>query len=200
VVSAPRHSTLRVAVLGVACCLVALVGAGLARSLASRADDAGWASGPPSVRQSVDALTAVGRQAFDADDLRGAARAFGAAVELAPDDARALFNLGTVRSAQGDASAAVDLLRRAVTVDPGFVDAQYNLGVASAAAGDRTGARLAYESVLRNRPGDSNAAWNLGLLLYQDGRRAQARDLLRHAVAQDPALSARLPADVSLTP
>lgn len=180
--------------------MVVLISAALARSLASRSDDAGWASGPPSVEQSVDALTVVGRKAFDNGDLHGAAGAFGAAVEIAPDDPRVLFNLGTVRSAQGDAAAAVDLLRRAVAMDPGFVDAQYNLGVASAAIGDRTGARLAYEAVLRNRPGDSNAAWNLGLVLYEDGRRAQARDLLRQAVAQDPALAARLPADVTLTP
>lgn len=194
-----RRSRL-VAVLALVGCTSVLASVVLVNAVAERSDDTGWAAGPPPVGQSVDALTAIGRQSFDAGDLSAAADGFAAALSLAPDDAPSLFNLGTVRTAQGNPSAAVVLLERAVAADPSMVDAQYNLGVAAADAGDDATARLAYEAVLQARPDDANANWNLGLLLYADGHAGRARDLLRRAVAVDPALAARLPANVKIAP
>ena len=196
--SGVRRRPRLVAALALVGCASVLAGVAVVNGLSARNGDAGWAAGAPSVGQSVDALTALGRQSFDAGDLSAAAEAFGAALGLVPDDAQSLFNLGTVRTAQGDPAAAVVLLERALTADPSLVDAQYNLGVAAAAAGDAVTAQRAYEAVLRARPDDANATWNLGLLLYEDGQTGRARDLLRRAVAIDPALATRLPADVRI--
>lgn len=51
-------------------------------------------------------------------DWKGSEGEFKRAVELAPDDGEALFQLGVVRASQGDLVQAVQLTRRALKLDP----------------------------------------------------------------------------------
>lgn len=51
-------------------------------------------------------------------DWRGSEAAFERAVELAPDDGEALFQLGVVRASQGDLGQAVALTQKALKFDP----------------------------------------------------------------------------------
>ena len=51
-------------------------------------------------------------------DWRGSEAEFKRAVELAPDDGEALFQLGVARASQGDLTQAVELTRKALMLDP----------------------------------------------------------------------------------
>ena len=51
-------------------------------------------------------------------DWQGSEAEFRRAVELAPDDGEALFQLGVARASQGDLAQAVDLTRKALKLDP----------------------------------------------------------------------------------
>ncbi|MCX6434303.1 MAG: tetratricopeptide repeat protein [Actinobacteria bacterium] len=143
-------------------------------------------------------LIADGLTAYRAGDLVAAAEAFSEAIALAPDDAVAAYDLGTVREAQGDESAARDLYTRATELDPTFADAHFNLAVSQAAAGQDTAAISSYRRVLELQPDRSAALWNLGLLLHASGEPDEAVALLQQAVDLDPTLASRLPEGIDL--
>nr|MDQ3040063.1 tetratricopeptide repeat protein [Pseudomonadota bacterium] len=51
-------------------------------------------------------------------DWKGSEAEFKRAVELAPEDGEALFQLGVARASQGDLAQAVELTKKALTLDP----------------------------------------------------------------------------------
>ena len=148
--------------------------------------------------QQSQTLIADGLAAYRAGDLTAAAEAFSQAITLAPEDAVAAYDLGTVRDAQGDAAAARDLYTRAVELDPAFTDAHFNLAVSQATAGQDALAIASYRQVLDLEPDRSTALWNLGLLLHASGQRDEAVSLLKQAIELDPGFASRLPAGIDL--
>lgn len=147
---------------------------------------------------SIATLLDEGIAAYGAGDLDGAEQAFAAAIAIDPENALAVFDLGTVRDARGDTAGARDLYARAVEIDPEFADAHFNLAVAQASLGDSGGAAISYQRTIELQPTRSAALWNLGLLLYDDGQLVDARALLNAAIALDPTLADRVPENVEL--
>ncbi len=144
------------------------------------------------------ALVAEGLAAYRAGDLTAAADAFGQAIELTPEDAVAVYDLGTVREAQGDPAAARELYTRAVELDPSFADGHFNLAVSQAAAGEDQAAIASYRRLLDLDPQRPSALWNLGLLLHSTGDEDEAVVLLRKAIDLDASFAPRLPAGIDL--
>jgi Flp pilus assembly protein TadD len=102
-------------------------------------------------------------------------------------DASIHFNLGLVRSRQGDWSAAAASFRTAAELSPNLVEAHLQLGISSERIGNPGAAVTAYERVLELDPSRTEAANNLAWLLatapgdgHRDGRRAV--ELARRAV------------------
>lgn len=69
----------------------------------------------------------AGRQLLAAGDLAGARERFEEALRLLPGDPVVLNNLATVRAAQGDYRAALDILASAQAAAPGRADINENL-------------------------------------------------------------------------
>ena len=91
-----------------------------------------------------------------------------------------------VRLQQGDAAAAVDLLREAVLHDPDSAYLRIRLGEAHVEAGDFDAAAEAARAALQAQPGDVDAMRLLALVLDLSGDRAQAEDVLRRALETAP--------------
>ncbi|MCE9603602.1 MAG: tetratricopeptide repeat protein [Planctomycetia bacterium] len=81
------------------------------------------------------------------------------AVELSPDNAKALADLGSSYLSAGKIALAVEMSERAVRSDPNSVDARANRALALAAAGKTHAARVEYERALKLlSPGSARAA------------------------------------------
>ncbi|HET9766616.1 MAG TPA: tetratricopeptide repeat protein, partial [Thermoanaerobaculia bacterium] len=82
---------------------------------------------------------------------------------------------------------AVDAGRRLVAVVPASADAHYQLGIASLLDGDAVAAERELRRVLELSPRHVRAMNDLAVLLRDAGRTAEAAELLRRALAIDPA-------------
>jgi Flp pilus assembly protein TadD len=119
-------------------------------------------------------------------DLEGAAAELRRALELAPDLVGAMANLGAIALQQGRTGEAVTVLRRAVEKDPGNVESRTNLIVALGTSGDLEGARallVKAEEQGQRVPLFYNA---LAYALLVNGRRDEALETVRRALALDP--------------
>ncbi len=103
---------------------------------------------------------------------RDAAACYRQALELDPNHARALVNLGNCLEADGHLAAAKELYVRAARVDPKLAVAPLNLGIVRAVEGDRAGAREALLNAVAVRPTLGTAHYHLALL--DDARRDPA--------------------------
>jgi len=108
------------------------------------------------------------------------------ALTVDPDNARALHLLGLLRLQQGDAQAAMPLLRRAAGRDPADADCRNRLGAAYAALGNRIEAARAYRGALALDPDHAEAHSNLGMLLAESGDVDAAVEEYRRAIAAAP--------------
>ncbi len=106
------------------------------------------------------------------------------AVELEPQNARYLNNLGYALLAHGDARGALPFLVRAVREDPTSARARNNLGFAYGRTGDF--GRAAQQFALGGSAAETQS--NLGLAYELDGNRAQASAHYREALRLDPSL------------
>jgi tetratricopeptide (TPR) repeat protein len=111
---------------------------------------------------------------------------FRAAVRVAPDSVRALFNYGAACEARGHDDEAVAAYRKAIGLWPDFGDAHYNLAGIEARRKRWEDAVEHYLSALRLQPGNVQYLVNLARSLTALGRGAEARDYLRRAIVVDP--------------
>ena len=88
------------------------------------------------------------------EDVAGARRAALAAVALAPDDARATYNLGVVAQREGHFNEAREAYLHTLRSDPRSYAARFNLAVLTKDAGALGEARHHLEVLLRQFPGD----------------------------------------------
>lgn len=117
------------------------------------------------------------------------AKALGAyqqAVELDQGNADLHNNLGALYKAQRQFDEAHASYERAMQLDPRHVSAHNNMGLLYAEKGDRPGAITYYIKALELLPGDASARRLLGTTYYAMGRIADAGEVYRQWLAQEP--------------
>ena len=95
------------------------------------------------------------------------------ALELKPDNVKALNNLGLALAGQGKLDEAVDGYRRAVELKPDHANAHNNLGLALMNQGKLDEAVTAYRKALELEPDHANAHNNLLLCMNYDAQTSQ---------------------------
>lgn len=100
----------------------------------------------------------------------------GLALELQPDNAKALNVLGVALRALGRAGEAEIAYRRALTAHPGFVDAWCNLANTLVILGRKDEGRAAYDEALKLQPAFEHALNARGQLNMQSARYKDAAD------------------------
>ena len=115
---------------------------------------------------------------------RDATACYRRALELDPNHARALVNLGSCLEQDGHLAAAKELYDRAAKVDPELALAPLNLGIVHAVEGDRARARQALRNAIALDPMLGTAHYHLALL--DDAKRDPAAVLdLERLLARD---------------
>lgn len=113
----------------------------------------------------------------------------------------AWINYGSLKKAQGDFEAAVQLFQQAVDADPGQAIAHYNLGTAHRARGYLDEAIAAYRQAIALNPTYPEAYQNLGVALFKLGQLPEAVQAFQRAIALydaiDPATAASLRQGIS---
>ena len=100
--------------------------------------------------------------------------AYEKAVELNPDAAGALVNLGTIYYRMGKLEKAEKLYSRAVKSDPEYALAEFNLGNLYEERGDPRKARDHYLAAVKLNPQYADAYFNLALVSEQTGEQMRA--------------------------
>jgi tetratricopeptide (TPR) repeat protein len=110
---------------------------------------------------------------------------FRQAIDLEPNMAAALTNLGNLVYRQGEVEEARKLYERALEHDPNQPEARYNLANLLEDLGDTEGAVTELRKVCAAAPDFADAHYNLGLMLAQLGGTAQARQHLERYIELD---------------
>jgi tetratricopeptide (TPR) repeat protein len=134
-------------------------------------------------------LGGVGDAARDAGRPGEAVAAYRAALEVTPDAAPLLRNLGLALAAQGDWSAAMRAYQHSLQIDPRVPLGEVNLALALEQQGNSAGARAAYERAIAGDPTAAVPYLNIGTMLLREERAAEARPWLEKALARDPGLA-----------
>ena len=101
-------------------------------------------------------------------------QAYQKAVDLNPEAAGALVNLGTIYFRMGKLTKAENLYRRAVDSDPDYALAEFNLGNLYDEQGDARQARDHYLAALKLNPQYADALFNLALVSEHTGEQMRA--------------------------
>lgn len=108
----------------------------------------------------------------------------------------AWINYGSLKKAQGEFDAAVELFQQAVEADPTLAIAHYNLGTAHRGRGYLDEAIAAYHQAIALNPNYAEAYQNLGVALFKLGQIPEALKAFQRAIALydaiDPATAASL--------
>jgi Flp pilus assembly protein TadD len=108
------------------------------------------------------------------------------AIRIEPAHAKAHFNLGLVRAAQGRQAEAIAAYGQAIALEPTGAEAHYNLGVLLAGADRLDDAVAEYRRAVAIRPDYTEAYNNLGVALGRQGRISEAVDAFRRSLAITP--------------
>ena len=100
--------------------------------------------------------------------------AYEKSIELNPNAAGSLVNLGTIQFHMRHWKKAETYYQRAITADPDYSLAHFNLGNLFDEKGDREHAQQAYFEALRINPQYADAHYNLALLYQGEGDSAKA--------------------------
>ncbi len=100
--------------------------------------------------------------------------AYKKAIELNPDAAGALVNLGTISFRARKLREAEGLYKRAVTADPDYALAHFNLGNLNDELGNTEVARKFYQDAIKLNPRYADAFFNLALLHEKNNEILQA--------------------------
>ena len=109
------------------------------------------------------------------------------AIELDPQDAGALTNLGAATLEKGDPQAAAAYLERALKADPGSTDAMVNLANSFVKREKGTEALAWFRKAVEADPYHSTAHTGLGLQLARERKLAEAMKHLKRAIHLNPA-------------
>jgi tetratricopeptide (TPR) repeat protein len=108
------------------------------------------------------------------------------AVELEPDNAELLVNLGAILQSQKRHGEAIDCYHQALAKDGSALKAHINLGVALMASGEGNAAIAAAEHAQELAPDSAEVQALLGQVLSAEGRFAEAEEACRRRVALTP--------------
>jgi tetratricopeptide (TPR) repeat protein len=122
-------------------------------------------------------------------ELPQAEKEFKRAMELDPDYAATMANLGALYGRNGRLREAVEVLTRAVRKDPENVESWVNLGAAQGRLGRSREAIEALETARRKGVRTTTLFNALGLAYLQDRRRDKAIEYFRESLAIDPTQS-----------
>ncbi|UCG98341.1 MAG: tetratricopeptide repeat protein, partial [Burkholderiales bacterium] len=111
-------------------------------------------------------------------------------VELAPDDAEALCNLGMALHEIGELPQAEDSLRQAIAMKPDLVEAHHNLGRLLLERGRLAEAEPCLRRALELKPDLAAALNTLAAVLLRSGRAAEAEGHLQRALSLQPGMRA----------
>jgi tetratricopeptide (TPR) repeat protein len=139
-------------------------------------------SGTTAYRHFVEACAAE-----DRGESELAEHLFRQAIDLEPNMAAALTNLGNLLYRQGEVTEARKLYERALEHDPTQPEARYNLANLLEDIGDLEAAVTELRKVCALAPEFPDAHYNLGLMLAQLGGAAQARQHLERYLELDNA-------------
>ncbi len=123
--------------------------------------------------------------AEDRGDSTLAEHLFRQAIDLEPNMAAALTNLGNLVYRQGEVEEARRLYERALELDPNQPEARYNLANALEDLGETESALNELRRVCAQAPDFADAHYNLGLMLAQLGGTAQAKQHLERYLELD---------------
>jgi tetratricopeptide (TPR) repeat protein len=108
----------------------------------------------------------------------------------------ALINLGSLKKAEGDLTAALDLFDRAIAIDPSLAIAHYNRGTTQRARGYLEEAIASYQRAIELDPDYAQAYQNLGVALFKLGKLPEALEAFGQALnryrRQDPDYAVKL--------
>ena len=125
--------------------------------------------------------------AEDSGDSKLAEHMFRQALELEPNMAAALTNLGNLVYRQGELEEAKSLYERALEHDPMQPEARYNLANLLEDMGEMELAVAELRRVCAAAPEFADAHYNLGIMLAQIGGTAQAKQHLERYLELDAA-------------
>lgn len=125
--------------------------------------------------------------AEDRGDLETAEHLFRLAIELEPNMAAALTNLGNIVYRQGNVEEARSLYETALAHDPTQAEGRYNLANVLDDLGERERAIAELRQVCTTCPDFADAHYNLGLALANVGGTAQAKRHLERYLELDGA-------------
>ena len=123
--------------------------------------------------------------AEDRGDSQTAEHLFRQAIDLEPNMAAALTNLGNLVYRQGETDEARRLYERALDHDPMQAEARYNLANLLEDLGETEAAIAELRRVCSACPDFADAHYNLGLMLAQVGGTAQAKQHLERYLELD---------------
>ena len=126
---------------------------------------------------------------YRAGNLAEAAKAYQRVTELQPDSARGYHMLGTVQQSAGDLTAALANYAKATQIRPA-ASTYSNVGTVLFWRGDFAGAADAYNRAIALAPHQPDLHANLGDALLKLGRRKEALQSYRRAIAEVTALLA----------
>jgi tetratricopeptide (TPR) repeat protein len=115
------------------------------------------------VRPTVDGWRGLGVIAMDSGRLDDAAAAFHHGLELDPDNALVLNDLGRVHHRREELPEALDFFQRAAALAPFDANYRFNVGLISRESGNFAAARDAYLNAVELAPDDADTWIELGL-------------------------------------
>lgn len=123
--------------------------------------------------------------AEDRGDVEEAEKLYRRALEVDPQLASAMTNLGNLRHRAGDTAEARKLYEKALEHDPSLAEARYNLGNLLEDVGETELAISELVRVCQQAPDFADAHYNLGLALVRAGSKARARRHLHRYLELD---------------
>ncbi len=138
------------------------------------------------------ALAIQGRLAYQGEQYKDAAEAFGKAVEAAPTSATARVNLGSALSRLGDTEGAIREFGAALRFDPQNVDAHLNLGMLLASEGRHGDAVEHLRNVVDQTPENLDASRALARSYMKLDRTDEAISVLQQITSRDASDEASL--------
>lgn len=128
----------------------------------------------------------LGLSEWKAGNIDDAEEAFTYALEIKPDHAKSLINLGRVLLEQGREDEALQQIELALAANPSSTAANRVMGRILNNQGQLEEAAASYRTVLRTAEDDAWSLNNLGLIRIQQGRYDEALPALAKAVEIDP--------------
>jgi Flp pilus assembly protein TadD len=122
-------------------------------------------------------------------DFDAAIATYNKALEIRPDDATTLFNLGLTYRDMGNLSRAITYYKRAFELNPSDSMILVNLGIAYRNLGNLEDAALAYQKAIEVNPYNALAHFNLGNVYYSKDDLDDAIAAYKQAVEIDPSLA-----------